>query len=263
MVLVQDGRLDVDGRVSEYLDAAPASWRAITIRHLLTHTAGLARESPGFDPMKAQADASVVEAAYETPLRFAPGSRWEYSNLGYYVLAEIITHVSGEPWSEFMRERVFGPAGMTVTAPTDVALPNRATGYTGNDNAEPADDDWIAVRPSGAFLSTVGDLAKWDARLDTDSVLTEASRRQMWSPVQLSDGGAHPYGFGWHVETRKDGRRVVWHGGGLPGFASYFGRFLDDRVSVIVLTNGNDVDVIALANGLANLYLQADRAAPR
>lgn len=262
MLLVQDGRLNVDDQVSKYIDATPPSWQPITIRHLLTHTSGLVRESPGFDPMKAQSDAGVVKAAYAVPLRFTTGEKWEYSNTGYYVLAEIITRVSGKPWAEFIQERVFAPAGMAVTAPTNAAPPQLATGYSGKDNQQRA-DDWIAVRPSGAFLSTVGDLAKWDALLYSDRVLTEESRRHMWTPVQLANGSTHPYGFGWHVETKRSGQRAVWHGGGLPGFASYFGRFLDDRVSVIVLTNGNDVDVIALANGLADLYLKSRLTAPR
>jgi CubicO group peptidase (beta-lactamase class C family) len=257
MLLAQDGRLNVNDPLSRYLEGTPEAWKAITIRHLLTHTGGLVRESPAFDPMKASADRDVVSALYALPLRFPPGSKWEYSNAGYYALAEIVTRTSGTPWTEFLHERVFAPAGMRVTAPTNVTptLPNRALGYTGNDNQQRA-PEWVALRPSGAFLSTVGDLARWDALLDTDRILTEASRREMWTPVRLSDGTTYPYGFGWHAETR-DGRRVVWHGGGLPGFTSYFGRWLDERVTVILLTNGDDVDVAAVASGLANLYLKS------
>ena len=133
--------------------------------------------------------------------------------------------------------------------------PNRALGYTGNDNQQLA-GDWVALRPSGAFLSTVADLAKWDALLDSDVILSGESRRQMWTPVQLSDGTSYPYGFGWHVDVTDSGRRSVWHGGGLPGFASFMGRRLDDHVTVILLTNGNDVDVIDVAKGLSNLYLK-------
>ena len=258
MLLVQEGRLDVDHPVTRYLDGAPAAWQAITVRHVLTHTAGFAREPPAFDPMKAIPDAEIVRALYSVPLRFLPGTKWEYSNAGYYVLAEVVSRVSGRPWAEFLAARVFVPAGMRLTLPTNVREnpPNRAAGYTGNDNRDLA-PEWIALRPSGAFLSTVGDLAKWDALLDTDGILTERSRREMWTPVRLNDGSTYPYGFGWHAETAKDGRRLVWHGGGLPGFASYFGRFLDNGVSVIVLVNGDDVDVASVARGLAARYLRS------
>ena len=264
MLLAQDGRLRVDDPVSRHLDGTPATWQPMTIRHLLTHTGGLVRESPAFEPMKAKPDREVITAAYHLPLRFPPGSKWEYSNLGYFMLGEIITRVSGKSWPQFLEDRIFAPAGMKATAPTNVtpARPNRALGYTGNDNQRLA-DDWVALRPSGAFLSTVGDLAKWDALLYTDTVLAEASRRQMWEQVRLNDGTPYPYGYGWHVETNRDGRRVLFHGGRMPGFVSHFARFLDDRVSVVVLTNGDDVDLPTLANGLVDLYLKSRHATTR
>jgi CubicO group peptidase (beta-lactamase class C family) len=256
MLLVQEGRLGLDENISKYLQGTPAAWQPITIRHLLTHTAGLVRESPGFDALKVQSDADVIKAAYAVPLRSAPGEKWEYSNLGYYALADVIRTVTGRPWTEYLNEKVFRPSGMTVTQPTNTTLtvPNRAAGYTGNDNARSA-DDWTALRPSGAFLSTVLDLAKWEAVLQTDKVLNDMSRRQMWSAVQLTNGTAARYGFGWHVDS-VGGHRRVRHGGGLPGFSSEYTRFMDDRLTVIVLTNGDDVDTADIANGLAaRIYL--------
>ena len=101
MVLVQEGRLGLGDSVRQYLEGAPPAWNGITIRHLLTHTSGLVREAPGFDPFKAQSDASTIGTAYPLPLRFAPGEKWEYSNTGYYVLAEIIHTVSGRSWPEY------------------------------------------------------------------------------------------------------------------------------------------------------------------
>jgi D-alanyl-D-alanine carboxypeptidase len=264
MLLVQDGRLKVDDPVSRYLEGTPPAWQPITIRHLLTHTGGIVRESPAFDPNKDKSDTELVRAAYAEPLRFPPGSKWEYCNVGYFALAEIITKVSGQPWPRFMQERVFKPAGMTATAPTNIkpTLPNRALGYAGKDNQQPA-DDWVALRASGAFLSNVVDLAKWEALLYSDTILTAASRRDMWAPVQLSDGATHPYGFGWHAVTTKNGRSIVWHGGGLPGFTSYFGRFINERVTVILLTNGGDVDAAGVANGVADLYLKGKQPPAR
>jgi CubicO group peptidase (beta-lactamase class C family) len=254
MLLASDGRLAVDDSIARFIPDVPDAWRAITIRHLLTHTAGLVRESPVFEPMKAVSDLTILRGAYGTPLLFPPGSKWAYSNTGYYALAVVIATASGKPWTQFVAERILAPARMTSTLPTDVVPtpPNRAVGYTGRNNAQPA-TDWLALRPSGAFFSTLGDLAKWDGVLYGDSVLSETIRQQMWAPVQLSDGTAHPYGFGWHTQTRA-GRRVVWHGGGLPGYASYLARFLDDRVTVIVLANGDDADLIAIGNGLADAY---------
>ena len=265
MLLVRDGRVRLDDPISKYIDGTPAAWRPITVRHLLTHTAGLIRESPGFDANKQISDADVLRAAYRAPLLSPPGEKYEYSNVGYYGLAEIIRKTSGRAWQEYIDERVFKPASLNIV-PTNTKKPiaNRARGYDGNDNSRVA-DDWLALRPSGAFLASVLELAKWDAVLYTDRVLTDAERQQMYTPVRLNNGGTAPYGFGWHVESTR-GRRWVWHGGGLPGFSSQLVRYIDDGLSVVTLTNGSDVDSGAIARGLAQLYLQTSTspaAAPR
>jgi CubicO group peptidase (beta-lactamase class C family) len=254
MLLAQDGRLGLGDPVSKHISGTPPAWAPITIRHLLTHTAGLVRESPAFDPAKQLPDADMIKAAFPVPLRFVPGEKWEYSNVGYYLLAEIIRVVSGQSWNDFLRARVFAPAGLTTTVPTGTAgVGPLASGYTGNDNSRKA-APFFPLRPSGAFLSTVLDLAKWDAVLDANRILREESRRQMWSPVTLSDGGTAPYGFGWHVQS-LDGKLRVRHGGGLPGFAAEYMKYVDERLTVIVLTNGDDVDLPSIASGVAALYL--------
>ena len=255
MLLVQDGRIGVDDPISKYLEGTPPTWSGITVRHLLTHTSGIIRESPAFDPFRILSDAEVVRGAYAEPLRFAPGEKWEYGNAGYFALAEIISKVSGRPWTEFLSERVFTPSGMHTTFPTNTKerVPNRARGYSDNDKLVDA-DDWPALRPSGAFLSTVLDLAKWDAVLYTDKILSESSRRQMWTPVTLNDGTTSPYGFGWELQS-PPGRRLVHHSGGMPGFRAMFARYMTDRVTVIALMNLNDVDQRAIVQGIAELYL--------
>jgi CubicO group peptidase (beta-lactamase class C family) len=255
MLLVQEGRLRADDPINMYLEGAPASWEPITIRHLLTHTAGLVREAPGFDGLKVQTDADVLQSAYSVPLRFAPGEKWEYSNTGYFALAEIIHKVTGQPWTQYLDEKVFRPAGMSSTRPTNAGerLPNKALGYNDNDRLIMA-PEWTALRPSGAFLSTVLDLAKWDAVLYTNKVLTEATRRQMWAPVTLNDGTSYPYGFGWFVDTFRN-RRVVHHSGGMLGFRAQFARFIDDGLSIVVVMNLDDVDIDTIWRGLSRIYL--------
>jgi len=257
MLLVQDGRLTVDDPVTRYFPDAPPSWAPMRVRHLLSHTAGLVRESPAFDPMKATSDADIVRAVYSLPLRFEPGSQWEYSNAGYYALADIIRIVSARPWTEFIHSRVFAPLGMNATTATSVTPKPlaMATGYTGTDNAGGPAPEWIALRPSGAFMSTVLDLARWDAALGGNTILTEASRRQMWSQALLNGGSSAPYGFGWHIGEFQD-RRVIRHGGGLPGFSSFSMRFLDLPLSIVILTNGDDVDTAGMAANVALIQLR-------
>jgi D-alanyl-D-alanine carboxypeptidase len=257
MMLVQEKRLRLDDRISKYLDKTPSPWAAITIRQLLSHTSGLVRESPAFSPSKNLSDAELIHATHPVPLRFAPGLKWEYSNIGYVTLAEVIRRVTGQPWTEFLNQKIFTPAGMDVTLPTNTTatVSDRAVGYTGRNNERKA-DDWVALRASGAYLSSVLDLAKWEALLCTGTMLSDNTKREMWTRVRLTDGSSDPYGLGWHVDSGHGGRRRVWHGGGLPGFTSHFVRYLDDGLTVIALSNGDDSDMGAIANGVAALYLK-------
>ena len=255
MLLVQDGKLSVSDPVGKHITDAPATWKGITIRHLLTHTAGLVREAPGVDISRLQPDIDVIRNAYDAPLHFAPGEKYQYSNVGYFILGEIIRRISGRSWADYLDEKVFKPSGMMSTFPTNttVKIADRAIGYVDNDNPRRA-PEWTALRPSGGFLSTVLDMAKWDAMLYTDRILTEAARREMWTPVRLNDGTTSGYGYGWQLATNR-GRTQVYHNGGGPGARATFTRFLEDRISIIVLINMDDVDIDTIVQGLAALYL--------
>jgi CubicO group peptidase (beta-lactamase class C family) len=260
MLLVEEGKIGLDDKVSKYLDGTPETWKDMTVRHLLTHTSGIVEDPPGFEPFKAQPDADVVKSVYPVPLLFTPGEKWSYSNAGYFALGEILRKVSGRPWSEFLTERVFAPLGMTATRTTTTIdiVPHRASGYdltrlNGDlKNAE----NWVAVRPSGAFLSTVLDLAKWDAALYSDTILKSSLREQMWTPVKLNKGTTSPYGFGWFLDPWQGHKRVD-HQGGLPGFLSDFERFVDDKLTVIVMVNTTSADPVKIALNVAGFYVPA------
>ena len=270
MLLVQDGRVAVDDKVSKHLDGTPTTWQAITLRHLLTHTSGLVREAPGFDINKLQPDIEVIKTAYPTPLASAPGEKYEYSNLGYFVLAEVISRVSGKPWGDFLSERVFTPLEMTstrVTSLTDI-VPNRARGYAWNSGRLQNEDDWPAVRPSGAFLSTVLDLAKWEVALSGDQILKGPTKREMWTPVRLNDGRTFPYGFGWQLDDWPADSKVptgipmIRHGGSMNGFRAGYIRWPSHRLTVIVLTNLSNAPYEGLAANIAIRYAPQLKTAP-
>lgn len=255
MLLVQDGKVRLDDKASSYLAGTPASWEAITIRHLLTHTAGIVNEPPGFDPFKVQRDADLVKSAYSAPLLFAPGADWAYSNTGYFALADIIRTISGEPWDAFLQKRLFQPLAMTSTRTTTMDLvTNRASGYAPiggrMSNAPPI----LPVRPSGAFLSTVRDLAKWDAALNSGSLLTTATLSQMWTPVALGNGQSYSYGFGWRVDAVA-GHTRLHHSGTMPGFRATMHRYVDDKLTVIVLANAGNADPDSIARLIAESYV--------
>jgi CubicO group peptidase (beta-lactamase class C family) len=263
MLLVEDGKLSVDDRIGSHLEGTPETWKDITLRHLLTHTSGIVREAPAFDPFKIQPDITVIQSAWPLPLEFAPGEKYQYCNVGYFALAEVITRVSGQPWEDFLQARIFGPLGMTATRATNAALivPRRARGY---DQIGPLLSNAagnIAVRPSGAFLSTVLDLAKWDAALNSDSPLTRESLTQMWTPARLNSGETSPYGFGWKLDPFES-RRQIHHSGSLAGFKSHYSRFPDDKPSIIVLTNFSGADPQKIVRGLASMLLPGRTAGP-
>ena len=256
MLLVQDGKIKLDDSVSQYLEGTPETWKPITIRHLLTHTSGIVREAPGFDPLKIQSDADVIKTAYPLPLRFTPGEKYEYCNVGYFSLAEIIRKVSGKPWGEYLGERVFKPLGMNATRTTDMRdlVPNRANGYVWREGKFQNASIYFALRPSGAFLSTVLDLAKFEDALAKEKVLKQSVLDQMWTPVKLNDGKTEGYGFGWQLDDVR-GHKLVNHGGSLPGFRAQYARFVNDKVTVVVLTNGDNANAFSIARGVANLYI--------
>lgn len=257
LLLVEDGKLTLDDRLGALLDDAPLAWAPLTVRQLLSHTSGLVRESPGYLPILRQPDIAVIRAAYPLPLQFAPGEKYQYSNVGYFTLAEIIRRKGGRPWPEFIAARVFRPAQLDATGTTDQPPRGpRATGYAGKEGKWTPVTDALAVRPSGAFHSTVLDLAKWDCVLDGDAVLKPSSRKEMWTRVRLNDGGTHDYGLGWAV-TAKGGRDMIRHGGSQSGFRTEYLRFPKERVTVIVLANADEAKPAVFAERVAELFLPA------
>lgn len=255
LLLEQDGKLSIGDPIQKHLPDAPAAWNRITVRHLLSHTSGLVRESPAFNPLRAQSDIEQVRAGYAVPLDFQPGEKYQYSNLGYFTAAEIISRVSGRPWPEFLAARIFLPLGMTSTRTTTVAeiIPNRADGYAWRDGKYMNELPMLALRPSGALLTTTADLAKWDAALYGDALLTEASKSKMWTSVKLTSGQDAGYGLGWQVKTRN-GKRLLDHGGTLGGFKAHYARFPDEQLSFVVLTNQASADPAAILFKLVEAY---------
>lgn len=254
--LSDEGKVGLDDSIRKYLGDAPDAWQPVTLRHLLSHTSGLVRETPDLQ-LKVQSVSDAVRAAYPTPLAFAPGEKWQYSNLGYFALAEVITQASGVPWPRYLQERIFGPLGMTATRTTSVEelVLHRAAGYQWMDRNQYQNAPVIpGVRPSGAFLSSVIDLARWDAALQSDEQVSPAHRQLMWAATKLNDGSEKPYGFGW--ELGKLGRHaVVKHSGTMLGFRSHILRFVDERLTIVVLTNATQAVPEKISLGIAAHYL--------
>jgi CubicO group peptidase (beta-lactamase class C family) len=263
MLLQQVGKINLDDLVSRYLDSLPSAWQSISIRNLLTHTSGLVRDAPDFDPLKVRPLSDDIKAIYSLPLDFAAGTQWDYSNMNYYVLAAIIGKVTGVNWAEWISKHIFKPCRMNQTrtvSVTDLIL-NRANGYKKTSEGWENADIWLALRPSGAFVSSITDLAKWDSILCSNRLLSVASKKQMWTAIKLNDGQNTHYGFGWFVDSVNNHLRIH-HDGGVPGFRSDFERFPDDKLTVIVLTNVGSANAERIAQTIAGFFMQELKPRP-
>lgn len=258
LLLQQDGRLSVDDKIRKHLLNIPEGWTNVSIRHLLTHTSGIKSYTglDGFALTSRLTQAQFIKSIGVHPLEFQPGEVWKYSNTGYNLLGFIVENVSGQTYWQFLRGRILQPLEMNETADRNPAniITNRADGYERiNQAAFNRDYDVTDVFAAGAIVSTVGDLAKWSAALDTDKLLTAKTKEQMWTPHSLTDGNATKYGFGWRIET-VEGLRNLGHSGSTSGFSASFRRFPDNGLTVILLTNTGEQIATTLARKVVARY---------
>jgi CubicO group peptidase (beta-lactamase class C family) len=257
MLLVEDGRLSLDDKITKYLTAAPVHWQNITIRHLLTHTAGTTDYPPNFDFRRDFTEDQLLQQAAAIPLAFQPGERWSYSNLGYVMLGVLIGKVTGKFYGEFLQERIFKPLGMTtarIISEADI-IPNRSAGYR-LVKGELKHQEWVApmtnTTADGSLYLTLFDVAKWDAALYGEKLLKRSSLEQIWSPVKLNNGKTYPYGLGWMLRA-ANGHRLIEHGGSWQGFKSHIARYVDDKLTIVLFANLAQVNPERLAHGIAAL----------
>lgn len=256
MLLVEDGRLAVEAPVRTYLPEAPPAWSAMTLRHLLSHTSGIPDYTgDALDYRKDYTDADLMAMAFAMPLEFAPGTRWNYSNTGYILLGMIVTRVTGHPYWEFLRARLFTPAAMpTARINTEAEIvPHRSSGYQLVDG-QIRHQDWVApvlnTTADGSLLFSLRDLVAWTSTVRARRVLSAASWAAVQTPVRLNSGRSFPYGFGWSID-QAHGQRVVQHGGAWQGFRTQFTRFEGSDLTVIVLANLAEADPERIAELVA------------
>lgn len=280
MLLVHDGKLRYDQKLTDVFPDFPAYGSAITIRHLLTHTSGLPDYEDLMDkaekakrgvwsPQHQIQDGEVLDLLRrETHGKFAPGASWSYSNSGFVVLGLVAAKISGQPFEKVLNDRIFAPLGMTNTVAYVKGRNspvNRAFGHTrtGDKFIETDQSSTSATLGDGGVYSNLTDLAKWDRALSNHFLLSENDMEPAVSEARLADGSvprwpAQPgednldpgqpvrYGFGWFLDPYK-GRPRMWHFGSSVGFRTAIERFTERKLTVIVLANRTDLDPAALA----------------
>ncbi|HTH36821.1 MAG TPA: serine hydrolase domain-containing protein [Pyrinomonadaceae bacterium] len=259
MLLVEDGKIGLDEKISKYLGDVPDAWKNITIRQVLSHTSGMTDYPTDFDFRRDYTEDELLKRAKEIPLAFQPGEKWSYSNLGFVTLGVIINKVTGKFYGDLIQERIFKPLGMTtarVISEADI-VPNRASGYR-LIKGDVKNQDWVSpslnTTADGALYMTALDMIKWDDALRNGKILKKSSLDAMWAPVKLNNGQSHPYGFGWAVRS-VNGHRVIEHGGAWQGFKAHIARYVDDNLTVIVFANLAQTNQVRLANGVAQLIV--------
>ena len=257
MLLVEDGKIALSDPIVKFFPGAPASWRGITVRHLLTHTSGIADYANSLDLRKDYTEAQLTQMAFGMKPGFRPGEKWQYSNTGYLLLGFIVRKASGTFYGDMLAERVFKPLGMTTTTIISEAdiVPHRASGYTLM-KGELKNQSWVApslnTSADGSLYLSVKDLVAWDAGVRSGRVLKASSWALVFEPGRLNDGNAHSYGFGWVIGVRG-GQPVYQHGGSWQGFKTHYARFARGDVSVIALANLTQADTATIVDGIAAL----------
>jgi CubicO group peptidase (beta-lactamase class C family) len=286
MLLVRDGKLRYDDKLTDVFPDFPAYGKAITIRNLLNHTSGL----PDYENLMAAAekrkgapiwtdthqiqDAEVLGLLKpEKAGKFAPTTEWSYSNSGYVVLGLVVEKVSGKPFREFLRERIFAPLKMSQTVAYQRGqneVTNRAYGHSkeGDTWKEADQSPTSATLGDGGIYSSLTDLAKWDEALAQHTLLSEKEMQPALIPAQLATGNQPQwpansdrpqgtpvlYAFGWFLDPYRNHVRM-WHYGDTMGFHTYIQRFPADHLTIIILCNRTDLDPESLASRVADTYL--------
>jgi CubicO group peptidase (beta-lactamase class C family) len=265
MMLVEAGKVRLEDPLSQYFPQGPAWWQKVTIRELLSHTAGFTDYPKDFDLRKDYSEDQLLKIVGAIPPAYPPGTDWSYSNLGYLTLGILIHRVTGEFYGDFLQQRIFKPLDMSTTriiSEEDI-IPNRSAGYRWVDNRL-KNQEWVSpvlnTTADGSLYFSVLDLAKWDAALYGDKLLKSSSLKQMWTVAPLHDGKPNSghYGYGWFIGDKK-GHHVVEHEGQWQGFETQISRYVNDRLTVVVLTNLDDAKPEQIADGIANIYLAQKR----
>ncbi len=237
MLLVQDGRIELEDPVTGHFPEAPASWSGITVHHLLTHQSGL-REYLELPAVVGWTNQDVLDFAVGTAPEFPPGHRYAYSNTGYVLLAMLVERVSGTPFDVFVRNRIFAPLGMqrsVVYGESRPVVPDRAVGYLPDGALH---DYPLRTMGDGGFFCSLRDMETWVLALGDSRMLSaEALELVFTSHAELG------YGYGWFVGELR-GRRRLHHAGALVGYATHVTWIPEEQLAVIVLSNGTFRDEV-------------------
>ena len=258
MLLVQDGKMSLDDKLTKYFPDAPAGWDSITVRNLLNHTGGFGDYTDNFNYRANYTEDSLYQEYKKRPLIFKAGEKQRYSNMGYATLGIIISKAAGKFYGDYLKERVFTPLGMTtarIITEEDI-VPNRAAGYRlVNDSIK--NQEWVSpsinTTADGSMYVTALDMAKWEAGLNAGKLLKKEYYDMMWAPTKLNDGTIEQYGFGWSIDS-VNGKRILEHNGSWQGFECTIKRYPEKKIAVVVFANLKRASTYKISTRILHIY---------
>jgi CubicO group peptidase (beta-lactamase class C family) len=265
--LAERGQLSLDDDVTRYVEGLPARYRAISVRQLLNHTAGVPNFTEFFREFRqVLTPAQLVDSLSTRPLLFTPGTGFHYSNSGYYLLGLVIEKVTGQSYDGYLREQFFAPLGMGETRYCGDDQPVPA-GYVRTRRGEPVHTspwDPSVLYAAGSLCSTAADLARWEVALGEGRVLTPQSYQAMTTPGAAPDASMRmAYGYGVMVDT-TDAGPYLHHDGAVAGFRSQVAWYPNERLAVVVLMNQGLAAPEPIERDFTRAVLGvAERATPR
>ncbi|MES3023151.1 MAG: serine hydrolase [Pseudomonadota bacterium] len=246
LMLAEEGKLALSDDITKFIPDYPTKGKKITVEHLLTHTSGIVSYTGKMDFMaNSTKDLTVkqmVDSFKNDPLTFEPGTDFAYNNSGYFLLGAVIEQVSGMPYAKFVEKRIFVPLGMNNTAHEgfERAAATKAEGHSKKDATYAPSAPLSMTQPyaAGSLVSTVDDLARWEAAIAGGKLINAASLAKAFTAFKLADGSTRDYGYGWQI-GKLQGQPTIAHGGGINGFSSFALRLPQSKVFVAVLSNAD------------------------
>ena len=265
LILAEEGLLDLDDRLCAHLPDCPDTLQGITILNLLTHTSGVpdytalpGAEEASRDP---HGVSSLVNSFKDEPLEYSPGETYQYSNSNYILLGAVIEQVSGNRYEKFLERAILNPLDIEDTGMDyqDEILKDRAAGYQiqGRVLVNAPYLDMSNAYAAAGMYSTVADLYVFDQALTNGQLLNLENQELMYSPIQAADGSGGGYGLGWQL-SEGNGHRWVGHSGGIHGFRVFLGRYLDDGVTITLLSNIQTEDIDPIIDGLEQIVFDEE-----
>ena len=263
LMLMEQGKLNLNDPITKFIPRYPTHGHEITIHHLLTHSSGIANGTT-LNPWDAHVrkkdftPEALVAYFKNEPMRWPPGTRYQYNNFGYHILGHIIELISGQSYQDFVKTEIFSPLGMNHSRydSHEAIIPNRATGYTRTEAGfeHPEYISMTQTYAAGALISTVGDQLIWTNALLNNELIKKESLELAWSNYEANDGTKLNYGYGWFI-NEINGSPTVEHAGGVQGYQTNAIYLPEEKVFVVVFSNCDRTDPRPVSTRMAALAI--------